>query len=152
MIHFLQPEWLWLLALLPLALLWRGRKGRVAAVEYSNIGLARPSRRSTRAARGQLAVAAADSCRRPYDRRAGATAIGPRPHSVTASGIDIMLGLDVSGSMQALDFKIDGQRVNRIDVVKSVVSKFIDERPDDRIGICGLCRRALPGQPAHARS
>jgi len=46
-----------------------------------------------------------------------------------------MLGLDVSGSMQALDFKIGGQRVNRIDVVKSVVSKFVDERPDDRIGI-----------------
>ena len=37
--------------------------------------------------------------------------------------------------MQALDFKIDGQPVNRIDVVKSVVSKFIDERPDDRIGM-----------------
>jgi len=54
---------------------------------------------------------------------------------VTASGIDIMLGLDVSGSMQALDFKMGGQRVNRIDVVKSVVSKFIEERPDDRIGI-----------------
>ena len=39
------------------------------------------------------------------------------------------------GSMQALDFKIGGERVNRIDVVKSVVSKFIDERPDDRIGV-----------------
>jgi len=34
-----------------------------------------------------------------------------------------------------LDFQINHQRVNRIDVVKSVVSKFIDERPDDRIGV-----------------
>ncbi len=61
-----------------------------------------------------------------------------RTHSrteVTANGIDIVLGLDVSGSMQALDFRIDHQRVNRIEVVKSVVSKFIDERPDDRIGL-----------------
>ena len=32
MIRFLQPQWLWLLALLPLALLWRGRRGAVAAV------------------------------------------------------------------------------------------------------------------------
>ena len=32
-------------------------------------------------------------------------------------------------------FKIDGQRVNRIEVVKSVVSKFIEERPSDRIGL-----------------
>ena len=54
---------------------------------------------------------------------------------VTANGIDIVLGLDVSGSMQALDFLIDNRRVNRIEVVKSVVSKFIDERLDDRIGI-----------------
>src|ERR1019366_7783879 len=37
--------------------------------------------------------------------------------------------------MQALDFLIDNQRVNRIEVVKSVVSKFIDERPNDRIGL-----------------
>jgi len=61
-----------------------------------------------------------------------------RAHSrteVTANGIDIVLGLDVSGSMQALDFLIDNQRVNRIEVVKSVVSKFIDERPNDRIGL-----------------
>jgi Ca-activated chloride channel family protein len=41
----------------------------------------------------------------------------------------------VSGSMQALDFKVDNTRVNRIAVVKSVVSKFVDERPNDRIGL-----------------
>ena len=41
MFHFLQPEWLWLLALLPLILIWRGRKGPVAAIQYSNIGVAR---------------------------------------------------------------------------------------------------------------
>jgi Ca-activated chloride channel homolog len=46
-----------------------------------------------------------------------------------------VLLLDVSGSMQALDFALEGQRLNRIAVVKSVVSKFIDERPNDRIGI-----------------
>ena len=37
--------------------------------------------------------------------------------------------------MQALDFTVDNYRVNRIAVVKSVVSKFIDERPNDRIGL-----------------
>jgi Ca-activated chloride channel family protein len=61
-----------------------------------------------------------------------------RAHSrteVTANGIDIVLGLDVSGSMQALDFLVDNRRVNRIEVVKSVVSKFIEERPSDRIGL-----------------
>jgi Ca-activated chloride channel family protein len=135
MIQFLQPEWLWLLALLPIALLWRGRKGRVAAVEYSNIEVARSVARSTRSRAGRwrwlLPVMAAAlmivGMARPR--------LAHGRTDVTASGIDIMLGLDVSGSMQALDFKMGGQRVNRIDVVKSVVSKFVDERPDDRIGI-----------------
>jgi len=135
MIQFLQPEWLWLLALLPLVLVWRGRKGRVAAVEYSNIEVARAVARSTRNRAGRwrwlLPVLAAAfmvvGMARPR--------LAHGRTDVTASGIDIMLALDVSGSMQALDFKVGGQRVNRIDVVKSVVSKFVDERPDDRIGI-----------------
>jgi Ca-activated chloride channel family protein len=61
-----------------------------------------------------------------------------RTHSrteVTANGIDIVLGVDVSGSMQALDFLVDNSRINRIAVVKAVVAKFIDERPNDRIGL-----------------
>jgi len=54
---------------------------------------------------------------------------------VTVNGIDIVLGLDVSGSMEALDFSVENRRLNRIDVVKAVVSQFIDERPNDRIGL-----------------
>jgi Ca-activated chloride channel family protein len=135
MIHFLQPEWLWLLALLPLMMLLRGRRGPVAAVEFSDVGLAREVARSHRARAGRFlwllpllsSALMIVGLARPQ-----------RGHShteVTANGIDIVLGLDVSGSMQALDFKIDGERVNRIQVVKSVVSKFIDQRPSDRIGI-----------------
>jgi Ca-activated chloride channel family protein len=135
MIHFQQPEWLWLLALLPLVLLWRGRKGRVAAIEYSNISIARSVARSTRSRAGRWLWLL------PILGGAFMVVGLARPQwvhgrtQVTANGIDIMLGLDVSGSMQALDFKLGGKRVNRIDVVKSVVSKFVDERPDDRIGL-----------------
>ena len=135
MTRFLQPEWLWLLALLPLVLLWRGRRGPVAAIEYSDVSLARDVARRGRSRVGVLAWL--------LPILAGALMIvglarPQRAHGrteVTANGIDIVLGLDVSGSMQALDFQIENERVNRIEVVKSVVSKFIDERPDDRIGI-----------------
>ena len=135
MTRFLQPEWFWLLALLPLVLLWRGRRGPVAAIEYSDVSLARDIARRGRSRIGMLIwmlpiLAAAlfvVGLARPQ-RAHGRT-------EVTANGIDIVLDLDVSGSMQALDFAINNQRVNRIEVVKSVVSKFIDERPDDRIGI-----------------
>jgi Ca-activated chloride channel homolog len=135
MTRFLQPEWFWLLALLPIVLLWRGRRGPVAAIEYSDISLARDVARRGRSRIGLLLwllpiLAGAlmiVGLARPQ-RADGRTLI-------TANGIDIVLGLDVSGSMQALDFQIDHQRVNRIEVVKSVVSKFIEERQDDRIGI-----------------
>jgi Ca-activated chloride channel family protein len=135
MIHFLQPEWFWLLALLPLVLIWRGRRGPVAAVEYPNVDLARKVARNTRSRFGRVS--------RFLPIAAGALMIVglARPQivhgrtDVQASGIDIMLAIDISGSMQALDFKLNGVPTNRIDVVKSVVSKFIDARPNDRIGI-----------------
>jgi Ca-activated chloride channel family protein len=57
---------------------------------------------------------------------------------VEASGIDMILAMDCSGSMEALDFKIDGQPMSRLDIVKSVVSKFIEARPNDRIGLIGF--------------
>ncbi len=135
MIRFLQPEWFWLLTLLPLVMLWRGRQGPIAAIEYSDVGLVRELARSSRSRVGRwvwlLPIVAGllmiVGLARPQ-RAHGRT-------EVTVDGIDIVLGLDVSGSMQALDFTIDRHRVNRIEVVKSVVSKFIEQRPDDRIGL-----------------
>src|ERR1700716_242409 len=135
MIRFLQPQWLWLLTLLPVVMLLRGRRGPVAAVEFSDVGLAREVARSSRTRAGRWLWL--------FPLLAGALMIvglarPQRAHSrteVTADGIDIVLGLDVSGSMQALDFLVDNRRVNRIEVVKSVVSKFIEERPSDRIGL-----------------
>jgi Ca-activated chloride channel homolog len=135
MIRFLEPVWFWALTALPLIILWRGRRGPVAAVEYSDVSLAREVARRSRSRVGGLVgllpiIAAAFmivGLARPQ-----------RTHSrteVTANGIDIVLGLDVSGSMQALDFLVDNSRINRIAVVKAVVAKFIDERPNDRIGL-----------------
>ncbi|MCA9396098.1 MAG: VWA domain-containing protein [Candidatus Omnitrophica bacterium] len=54
---------------------------------------------------------------------------------IEAHGIDIMLSVDVSGSMQAEDFVIDGNRTNRLEVVKDAVREFIKKRKHDRIGI-----------------
>jgi len=135
MIRFLQPEWFWALAALPLVVLWRGRRGPVAAVEYSDVSLARDVARRTRSRIGGIVwllpiLAAAlmiVGLARPQ-RTDSHT-------EVTANGIDIVLGLDVSGSMQALDFAVNNSRINRIEVVKAVVSRFIEERPNDRIGL-----------------
>src|SRR5580700_4496140 len=135
MIRFLQPEWLWLLTLLPMVMLLRGRRGPVAAVEFSDVGLAREVAGANRTRAGgwvwlfPLLAAALMIVGLARPQRAQSRT------EVTANGIDIVLGLDVSGSMQALDFLVDNRRVNRIAIVKAVVSKFIEERPSDRIGL-----------------
>ena len=52
-----------------------------------------------------------------------------------SEGIDIVLAIDASGSMAAEDFTIGGQRYNRLDIIKSVVTQFIAGRSGDRIGL-----------------
>ena len=135
MIHFLHPQFLSLLLLLPVIAFWLGRRGRVAGVEYSSASVAREVARETRSRAGRILVllpllAAAlfiIGLARPQLRH-GTT-------EVEASGIDIMLAIDVSGSMQSLDYKVNGQPTSRVDTVRAAVSKFIDARPDDRLGL-----------------
>jgi Ca-activated chloride channel family protein len=57
--------------------------------------------------------------------------------------LDIMLVVDVSTSMLAEDFTIREKRYNRLDVVKKVVSDFIDERKEDRIGLVMFAGEAM---------
>lgn len=54
---------------------------------------------------------------------------------VFIEGIDIVLAVDCSGSMKAMDFEMNGQRVDRLEVVKKVVGDFVEKRPNDRIGM-----------------
>jgi len=53
----------------------------------------------------------------------------------TGLGIDIMLAVDISSSMLAEDFTLEGQRANRLAAVKSVVKDFVGGRSGDRIGL-----------------
>jgi Ca-activated chloride channel family protein len=60
---------------------------------------------------------------------------GTRRMSVNTSGINIILAIDLSESMAALDFKYQGNTVNRLEAVKTVVRDFIQKRSGDRIGM-----------------
>jgi Ca-activated chloride channel family protein len=64
---------------------------------------------------------------------------------VQASGVDIMLAVDLSGSMQARDMAEAGPGSaleSRLDAAKEVVSQFVQARPNDRIGLV-----AFAGEP-----
>ncbi len=60
---------------------------------------------------------------------------GTQKSETTTRGINIILALDLSGSMAALDFKVEGQIVTRLEAVKGVVKDFIMKRDGDRIGM-----------------
>ncbi len=71
-----------------------------------------------------------------------------RPQSVLegtktiSEGVDIVLALDTSTSMLAEDFKVGNTRINRFDVVRSVVKEFVQKRKDDRIGMVAFAARS----------
>ncbi len=60
---------------------------------------------------------------------------GEQKIHTTAKGINIILALDLSESMKAMDFKLDGNMVDRLTAVKSVVADFIQDRTTDRMGM-----------------
>jgi Ca-activated chloride channel family protein len=68
---------------------------------------------------------------------------GRSKHTTYSEGIDIMLVLDTSGSMQAQDF----EPKNRLNVAKEVVKDFISKRPEDRIGLVVFSADAMTQCP-----
>lgn len=62
-------------------------------------------------------------------------------------GIDIMLVVDVSGSMLAEDFTVGDRRTNRLDAVKDAVRRFVDGREGDRIGLILFAGRPYTQAP-----
>jgi Ca-activated chloride channel family protein len=68
-------------------------------------------------------------------------------HEVNTKGYDIMLAIDLSGSMLAEDYEARGARINRLQAVKPVIQAFIDERSNDRIGIVVFAGRAYTMAP-----
>ena len=133
--RFVHPELLWLLLLIPLLALLKGRRGPAPAITFSSTVLAATLARSRKNVRGHflaslklLAIASLIfALARPQ--------LGNTTTEIEASGIDILLAVDVSGSMKAMDFTLRGKPVSRLKVVKSVVDQFIEERPNDRIGL-----------------
>jgi Ca-activated chloride channel family protein len=133
--EFQYPWLLALLGLLPVYALLRGKTGRLSALTFSSADIARAAGAQARAAAGRflfflrlLAVAL------------GIVALaGPRLanyHVETETpGIDIMLVLDLSWSMEAVDMGAPAEKLSRFAIASGVLKDFIQKRPNDRIGL-----------------
>ena len=69
------------------------------------------------------------------------------PVNLPVSGRDLMLAIDLSGSMENPDFLLNGEKVDRLTVVKQVAGDFIERREGDRIGLILFGRRAYVQTP-----
>jgi Ca-activated chloride channel family protein len=140
-ISFAQPWLLLLLLLLPVLAFLKGRRGAAPAVVFSSLQplrkLGRLRRSRAGALLGSLLFLGMSLCIVALARPQQGRVI----QQVQASGIDIMLALDVSRSMLAEDFTIGNQRANRLEAVKQVTQRFIEARPNDRIGIVAFAGR-----------
>lgn len=136
-----------LLLLLPLLAWLKGKRGRPPAFLYSSVQLVRAVLNVSRSRSGAflstlrwLALAAFIIALAQPRRTQSQT-------QVNASGIDIAVAIDLSDSMQSEDFVVSGNRVSRIDMAKSVLKKFIDKRPSDRIGLVAFAKDAYIAAP-----
>ncbi|MCF8464274.1 MAG: VWA domain-containing protein [Flavobacteriales bacterium] len=131
-ITFKNPELLWLaLILIPMVAyyVFLQRKSRVE-FRYSNVA----------SSKGAEATIKSKLIHLPFVLRMLAAmlliVVLARPQSssswqdVTTEGIDIVMAIDISGSMQAEDFK-----PNRLEAAKKVAKNFIGNRPNDRLGL-----------------
>jgi Ca-activated chloride channel family protein len=142
--RFQEPFWLWAALLAPAVLaaaLWRERHG--PAVVFPGLGAAsgvspgwRARLRHAPLAFAALAlVLASVALARPQQ--------GTLRQDVTTRGVDIVVALDVSGSMAAEDF----QPRNRLEVAKDVVTEFVKRRRSDRIGLVVFAGKSLTQSP-----
>jgi Ca-activated chloride channel family protein len=141
LIELYTPEALWLLLLLPAWWIWRHRRRKDAIVfSRTSVLAAGPSTGGwipkaifllRNIALASLIVALA----RPRS--------GAHVETQTSEGINIVLAIDLSSSMLALDFR----PANRIEVAKQKVKQFISRRTSDRIGVVAFAGEALTQVP-----
>jgi len=139
--EFFTPEALWLLLLLPAWWLWR-RLRRKDAIVFSrtsvlasgpHVGSWVP--RAIFILRNLVLAFLVVALARPRS--------GAHTETQTSEGINIVLAIDLSSSMLALDFRPN----NRIEVAKATVKRFIARRTSDRIGIVAFAGEALTQVP-----
>jgi Ca-activated chloride channel family protein len=140
-LQFAHPWILLGLLAVPLLAWLRGDRGGAPAVEFSSTALLRALGRVAESSAGNfltgLYFLGLASLIVALARPEG----GKTTQQVNASGIDIMMLIDVSGSMLTEDYIMDGQRTNRQEAIKAATKKFIEGRPNDRIGLIAFASR-----------
>ncbi len=144
---FAHPWLLLLLLAVPLLAYLRGKRGPAAALTFSSTASLRAIGKQSAARAGKILRSLLLASIAIFVIALARPQLGKSLTQIEASGIDIMLALDVSGSMLTKDFTIGGQEATRVDAIREVTRKFIEGRPNDRIGIIAFAGRPYVVSP-----
>jgi len=124
---FARPWLLLLLLAIPLLAYLRGKRGPAAALTYSSTASLRAIGKQSAARAGKILRTLLLASLAIFAVGLARPQLGKSLTQIEASGIDIMLVLDVSGSMLTKDFTIGGQEATRVDAIREVTRKFIED-------------------------
>ena len=135
-LSFGEPIWLLLLLLIPIVILQTSRKKNTQAIKFpstNNFNIqAKPRLKSDLGTKFTFLFWHYFSNCITYAR----PRLDQSTQTIISSGVDIVLGVDLSASMLALDMSTSSEQPNtRLDVVKDVIGEFIEKRQFDRIGL-----------------
>lgn len=131
-VTFLHPGFFWLFVLLPLAIgwyLWK-RKEQMATLKISSLNAFKAKPSLLGRLKPVLFVLRLLALSAMIVALARPRSVDVNSRTKTTRGIDIVIAMDVSGSMLAKDLK-----PNRMEALKDVAEDFVEGRPNDRIGL-----------------
>jgi len=141
---FAHPYILLLWLLLPVLAWLKGKLGQASAFVYSSVDLVRPITGFHRSRAGAILANLRWLALAVFIFALAQPRLVRGESHIKASGIDIVVALDLSGSMRSEDF---GPGQSRIKLAKEVLGKFIDNRPNDRIGLVAFAKDAYIASP-----
>ncbi len=130
--EFVSPEWFWLLGLVPVLIFWfyKSRRRHNAEWRMSSLSNAGQSSKYWSWAKSFLWVLRIAAVVLIVIALARPRHVDQSTRIKTSRGIDIVMAIDVSASMLARDLT-----PNRLEALKEVAARFIDNRPNDRLGL-----------------
>jgi Ca-activated chloride channel family protein len=143
-VSFLNPELFWLFLLLPVALGWQlwKRKEQSATLKISSISGFKNQKSVLAKLKPFLLVLRLLALSSLIIAMARPRKVDISSQTKSTKGIDIVMAIDVSGSMLAKDLK-----PNRMEALKKVAKNFVEGRPNDRIGIVLYAAEAYTKTP-----
>src|SRR6266567_5558499 len=144
---FGHPYLLLLLLLLPILAWLKGKRGKPPAFVYSSVQLVRGILNVTQARSGGFLAALRWLTLAIFIVALAQPRLTRSETKINASGVDIAVALDMSYSMADEDFEIRGEPASRLAMAKEVLTKFIDKRQNDRIGLVPFATQAYIAVP-----